>query len=100
VIERWSWRPNYAAPPVPAVFGYQFECRRLGANAVRYWNTRYIALISRNSTASGSSRPTARSPACTTPTTSTSTSEPARARQPPTTASTARSQRTPQPGSD
>jgi hypothetical protein len=32
VIERWSWRPNYAAPPVPAVFGYQFECRRLGAN--------------------------------------------------------------------
>ena len=23
----------------------QFECRRLGANAIHYWNTRYIALI-------------------------------------------------------
>jgi hypothetical protein len=45
VIERWSRRPNSAAPPVPAVFGYQFEFRRLGANAIHYWNTRYIALI-------------------------------------------------------
>jgi hypothetical protein len=107
VIVRWSWRPNSAAPPAPAVFGYQFECRRLGANAVRYWDTRYIALILAQIDRLGIEPPDGEIAGV-----HNAHHEHidlighhhinlrAGPRKPPTTASTARSQRTPQPRSD